>query len=145
MPVANAITAKNTKVEYSTDGVTYTDISAEVVAVEVGDGSRMTSDVYAFDADTALVLAGKREPLDVTVRLLYTDAGAWDALRQEFENATTVYFRWSPTGGASGAKQYDASGPVTALTYPAGEAASADPVAVAVTIRAATITVSTVV
>ena len=145
MPTTNAITFKNCRVEYSTNGTVYTLVNAEGTAVEVGDASRVTSDVYAFDSDTALVLAGKREPVDVTVRLLYTDADPFDTLLSEFVNANTLYIRWSPKGGTSGTKQYTASGPITTITFPQGEASSPDPVAVSVTIRAAEIAQTTVV
>lgn len=145
MPANNAITFKNCEVEFSTNGTTWTAVNAEATAVEVGDASRMTSDVYAFDADTALVLSGKREPVDVTLRLLYTDADPFDTLLSEFVNANTLYIRWSPNGDNSGNKQYTASGPITTITFPQGEASSADPVAVSVTIRAAEITQTTVV
>ena len=143
MPNSNAMTFKGCQVRYSTDGTTWTLISAEAIAVEVSDASRMTSDVYAFDADTALVLSGKLEPVNVTVRFLYTDDDPFDFLLSEFIDAGTLYIRWWPKGSASGNKQYTASGPITTITFPQGEASSPDPVAVSVTIRAAEITQTT--
>ena len=142
----NAYTMKDAKVEVSSNGTTYTDISGFANEVTVSGGERMSGEVYTVDGDTALVGIGKRQPVDIAVSVVYTEGTGdpFETLRAAYEAGSTYYVRWSPRGGQTGEFQFTASGPVTAFEYPDGEAGSGDPITVSFTVRAAGITKSTV-
>ncbi len=143
----DGITLKDCKVEISTDGSSYTDISGFANQVTLGGGARMSGEAYTFDGDTAIIGTGKREPIEVTVRCVYTEGTGdpFETVRAVYEAGSALYVRWSPKGGDSGEAQYTTDeGVVTAFGYPAGEAASGDPVVFEFTVKTAKITKSTV-
>lgn len=142
----DAISMANAKVEVSTDGSTYTDISGFAAQVEVSGGDRQAGDSYTYDGDTAIITIGKREPIDITVNVVYTEGSSdpFEAVRAQYEAGSDLYVRWSPKGGSTGDKQYTANGPVTSFAYPAGEAGSGDAVLCQFTVHVASISVSAV-
>lgn len=136
--VTNAISFKNCKVEISTNGTTWTDISGFANSIEVSGGDRQTGETYTFDGDTAIIAVGKREPWEITLKVVYTEGvnEPFEVVRAAYESGTSLYVRWSPKGGASGSFQYtSAAGVVTAVTYPSGEAGSGDPLLVEFTVK----------
>ncbi len=144
----NAISFAGAKVEVSTDGTTWTDISGFATAVELGGGERQTGTAFTFDGDTAIIRGGKREPLEVTVRVVYTEGASDPAetVRAAYENGTDLYIRWSPKGGASGDALFTTDAAVvTTPPYPAGEAGSGDPVVIEFTALTPKVTRSTIV
>ena len=66
----NQIAMAAAKVEVSTDGSSYTDISGHEQSVEVPAQTRISGQVYTHDGDTALIAGGKREPIEVTVNIV---------------------------------------------------------------------------
>lgn len=142
----NAITFTNVKAELSANGSAWTDVSGFTTAVEVDGGERMTEDTHTADGDTPIVSTGKREGVSITLQALYTEAGTdpYAMAKASYEGDALLYMRWSPKGGAGGTKRYQAVGKVTSLPYPAGEVGSAALIPVSVTIRAASITESTI-
>lgn len=142
-----AISLRDCKVEISTNGTTWTDISGAASSVEVGGGDRQTGEVYTFDGDTALITFGKREPLEITVKTVYTEgtSEAYETVRAAYEAGTSLYIRWSPRGGSAGNFQFATdAGVVTGAVYPVGEAGSGDPVVVGFTVKTPKVTKSVV-
>lgn len=138
-------TMKNCKVEISANGTTWTDISSVLNSVSVEGGDRMAEDLFVFGADTASVLTGPREPLEVTVRVVYAEgtSDAFETLRAAYEAGTSYYVRWSPRGGTTGQFIFTADpGPITSFAYPAGEAGNAEPILCEITLRTSKITKS---
>ena len=142
----DALAAVDADVEISVNGTTWINVSGSANTVEPGSQARMTGDAYTFDGDVAIVAKGKREPLDVSVSALYTEVAGetFETVRANFEAGTRVFFRYSPKGvGATGRAVYTASNDgITAgavilseLDWPEAAADSADPVAVAFTVR----------
>lgn len=142
-----AYTMKANKVEISTNGTTWTNVTSLANSISVDGGERMTEDLFVFGADVAEVLAGPREPLEVTLRVVYTEGTneAWETIRQQYESGGPLYIRWSPLGGTTGKFQFTTdAGVITSFGYPAGESGSANPVLCEVTIRTPKITKSVV-
>ena len=128
----DAISARAYKIEISTDGSSWTEISGYANTIAPGGGARMAGDAYTFDGDTAITTVGKREPFDITISILYTEGGSdpVETIRGWDEAATQVYVRYSPAGGATGDFQYTAQGYFTEAPKPEGDASSGDPVLV---------------
>ena len=143
-----AVIGVQAKVEISANNTDWNDISGSVAAVEPGDAARQSGESYTLDGDTALLGAGKREPFDIEVRLIYTPTSteAFEAARAIFETAgSTCYLRWSPAGGAVGTQQFaSAKGVMTSFLYPKGASDDAAPVPGAFTVRTPFVTTSTV-
>jgi hypothetical protein len=84
----------------------FLDVSGAVASVEVGGGER--------DRDYALLAPGKRTPVDVTVRYVYSEAGSTGVtgLTTALFNAYTadggghLGVRWAPKGNSSGVFVY---------------------------------------
>jgi len=143
-----AISFKSCKVEVSPNGTTWTDISAHAVAVEVSGGDRGVGNVFFFGADVPVLIAGAREPIEITVRAAYTEATgeAFELARAAYEDGSPFYVRFSPKGGASGTFLFTSdAGLVKSLKYPQGEAGSGDPVLVEFVVTTPKLTKSVVV
>ena len=146
--MAGEMSFAKSKVEVSTNGTTWTDISGAATAVSVSGGDRQTGEAYPFNLDTAVITVGKREPIEVTVKALYTEGspGVYETVRAAYEGGTALYVRWSPKGGTTGNFQFVTdSGIVTSAVYPTGEAGSGDPVMFEFAVKVAKITKSVVV
>lgn len=137
----------NCKVEFSTNGTTWTDVSGFASTVDVGGGVRATGEAYTFDGLNAIVRRGKAESYEITIESIYTEGAgeAYAMTKTAFESGSDLYVRWSPKGGTSGNKQYTSSvGIVTDPPWPKGDADSGDPVLVTTKIKCTSITESTV-
>lgn len=142
-----AISFKANKVEISTNGTVWTDISGFANAVSVDGGERATEENPTFDGDTPILTAGKRGMLEVKVKIVYTEgvSDPQEVVRAAYEAASALYVRWSPKGGASGNFMYTSdSGIVTSHPYPGGEAGDAAAVATEFTLATPKVTKSAV-
>lgn len=126
-------------VEYSTNGTSWTSLSGSTTSVEDTTQTRMSGETYSLDGDTALITYGKREPMELTFKSVYTETSgeAFEAIRALFEAGTLTYFRWSPKGiGASGRFVFTTANglgaaagyKITEFTYPGLDATSGDPI-----------------
>lgn len=134
----NGISMKDCKLEGSTNGSTWADISGFAASIETDGGDRQTGEDYTFDGDTAIITKGKREPIDLTAKVVYTEGASdpFEAVRAAYEAGTPYYLRWSPKGGGLSTFQYTTpAGVVTSFPYPGGEAGSADPVMIEFTLK----------
>jgi hypothetical protein len=132
-------------IEVSTDGSTWTDISGSANAVTPGTQTQMTGTIYTGQGRVAIVTSGKLEPLEVEVRIVYTEESGegFAFIRPEFEAGDRIYFRYSPKGiGATGRAVFTASNDqatagavvISSLEWPTVDAGSADPLAVSFTL-----------
>lgn len=128
--VANACAV----VEISNNGTTWTNISGQAQSVADTEQTRMSGEAYTFDGAGAIVKSGKKEPLELTFTIVYTetDAEAYEQVRARFETATcspNFYVRWSPAGGnADNERIQSDAGVITAFTYPPADAAEGGPI-----------------
>ena len=117
----------------------WTDISGESNTIDAGEQSRMSGETYTFDGDTAIITTGKREPVEVTLNIVYTEVvdSPYDELDTAFKANTKLHVRWFPKGFVVGNYQFSMSPAwLTALTEPGMDAGSPDPLMVAFTIKA---------
>lgn len=125
----NALSWANCKIQLSTNGTTWTDISGFANSVSVDGGERATSEFFTVDGDTPIVTAGKRGFLDITIKAVYTEEGgdAYAMGMAAYEGNTPLYAQWIPKGTGAGAYVFTTSmGRVTKPIYPQGAADSAD-------------------
>jgi hypothetical protein len=143
-----ALSAVNAKIEFSSNGSSWTDISGSSNSIDPGEQTRQSGEVYTFSGDTAVITAGKREPMELEAKILFTPTAgeAWETARAAFETAGGAgYLRWSPQGGTTGNKQYTTpAGVLTGLSYPPAAADDAKPVMVGLKLKVAYVTESTV-
>lgn len=134
-----ATSARNAVVEVAPDGATWVNISGVANTVSPGDGTRMTGEAHTFDGDTAIVVAGKKEPQESNLRIIYTEDGVgYEVLRGYFESAnSTTYLRVAPNGSTTGNYRHTSSkGVMTKFPYfPDLDASSADVNAIEMTVR----------
>lgn len=132
-----AISQSGFKVEVSTDGTSWTDISGQAAAVNVDGGDVPVGEqMTAEGGESIVVSSNKVEPRDVTVRSVYTEGAteAFEVVYAQYAGADkTIYLRWSPAGGATGEVQYTcavggsaAAVPITSCTLPELDAGSSD-------------------
>jgi len=128
-----AISAVDQKVEVSTNGSSWTDISGAASIVTIEPQERGVGSAFTFDGDGALLTYGKKQPVSITVTLVYSE-GTGDAFEfvravHETVDGGAFYLRISPQGGAAGEAQYSTgSCKLASFQYPSGDASSADPI-----------------
>lgn len=144
--VANACA----KVEISTDNVSWTDISGVAQSVTDTEQTRMSGEAYTFSGEGAIVKSGKKEPLELSFSIVYTetDAEGYEQVRAVFETATcspNFYVRWSPRGGNADDEQITSgAGVVTAFTYPMVDATQGGPIITGFTVKVGNLTTTIV-
>ena len=136
-------------VEVGTNGSDWSEISGQAQSIEVPAQVRKSGEAYTFTGDTALVAGGKREPVEVTVKILYTEeaAEAFEIARAEFEadDGDDFYVRWTPSGGAAADFVFSTgAGELVSFEYPPMDASSGDPILCSFTVKCAAITKSAV-
>lgn len=122
------LSMRNCKIEMSINGSVWTDISGFSNVINWDSGDRDTDSVPTFDGDTKIVTAGKRNPINVTAKIVYTEgvSDAFEVARAAYEAATAFYLRWSPKGGTTGNFNYTTdSGIVKNPILPQGDSGSA--------------------
>lgn len=141
-----ALSGLNCKAEVSANGTSWTDASGFTNSVEPGGGERKVGEAYTFDGDTPIVAAGKRGPVEIKYKGVFTQGGSepFSVVKTAYEAGSTFYFRWSPDGGGTGDLRFTASGIVSAFTYPKVEAGPGDPIAFEFTLKAPSITTETI-
>lgn len=129
-------------VEISSDNVTWTDISGVVNTLEQPEQSRMVGEARTLSGELPIVKGGKREAMDVVVRIIYseTDAEAYQQIRSIFEEAGCgageMYLRYSPAGGTADKERLTSDlGVLTNWQYPNLNAEEAGPIMTGFTLR----------
>ena len=142
-----ALSGVNAQIETSTDGAAWTDISGSSNKVEPGGGDRQSGESYTFDGDTALITAGKREPIEITLSFVYTEIAleAWLKAEAAYLAGTAYYVRYSPGGGDSGDFLYTSTpGIITSFAYPEVDTEEAAPIMAEMTVKVPSLTRSTI-
>lgn len=143
-----ALPMTNAKLEFSADGSSWTDISGSSNSLESPEQSGAAGEAYTFTGNTAVVTAGKTEPVEITAKILFTPTAgeAFAVVRAQWQTAGRAgYLRWSPQGGTTGNKQYTTSaGVLTGFTWPGGAADDAKPIPCGFKLKAPSIVESTV-
>lgn len=145
--ITGAVSSADVKIEVSTNGSTWTNVSGAAGTVEPSGGNKITSESYTFDGDDPIVTTGKNEPFEMKITAVYTEGASdlFEIARPVYESGGAFYVRYSPKGGATGDFQYTtAAGRLTDLTYPSTDASSADPIQTGITWRGARPTKSVV-
>ncbi len=116
-----AVSARNCYIGISTNGSSWTDVSGFANSVKPDGGKRETGDAYTADGDTPIVTAGKRKPIQLKVKVLYTEGASdpFEVVRAAYEAASALYVRYAPKGNTSTYFMYTSqSGIVTDAPYP---------------------------
>lgn len=121
----------------------------EANAISMSGGDRDIGEFKTYCGDTPIVLPGKRNKIEITLHVAYTEGAAdpFEVARQAYENkGTTFELRWRPRGDTVGNFQYvtDENSFVSSAPYPMGAADSADIVAFDVVVQAAYVTKSVI-
>lgn len=101
--VTGSISGRVSKVEYSTNYSTYTDVSSGANSIDISGGDRMSGEAFTFDGDTAIVTVGKLNPLEITVKQVYvaSSTGQFAVLAGLLTNATPCNIRWNHSSVAT--------------------------------------------
>lgn len=146
MSRSDALSWIDAEVEYSTDGNNWVSCSENVLSVGTDGGERATADTHTGDHTTPKVTFGPKGSLGVTIRGLFTQSGATDALtvaQTAYDADSDLYFRWFPAGKVVGKDVFTTeASKVLAPVVPVGEFSSADAIAADIKIRTATVTKS---
>src|SRR5512147_115138 len=98
------------KVEISTNGSNWTDVSGQTNRLNVPTVERRSGSAYTLDGEWPIVKVGKMQPTEMSIRIIYTEGAsdAFETFRAQYEAAGggTMYFRWSPKGGSGGDFQF---------------------------------------
>jgi len=147
MALPDGMSACTMCVQLMAGGTAWTDYSDYLSVVEPPTQTRETSEAYVFGEDTAVIGAGRLAPVDVKVRGVWTNSTAdpFYAVETEFTTACgdMVAVRWAPAGCATTSRAYSTStskSEVISLTYPGGDANSADVITWEMVIRSPDIT-----
>jgi hypothetical protein len=132
MALPGGVSSCNMCVQMMTS-TTWTDVSDHMTVVSPPTQTRMTGEAYVFGEDVAVIGVGKRQPVDVTVR------GVWTGTSTEpFYNVYTeftspcgdlVAIRWGPDGCTTAKQVFytnTTKSEVVSLTFPGGDAGSAE-------------------
>lgn len=134
---------RNVALEYSVGATLWTDISGALNAIDVSGGDRKSGEAYTAVGETPIVTFGKKEPIELTAKVVYTEVTTEAyLLALTAKNAGTEwYLRWAPKGTATGNYRYTTGvGQVTSCTEPAGDVGNGEPVLVSWKFRCAAIT-----
>jgi hypothetical protein len=138
-----AVTGVNCVVEILI-GAVWTNISGSSNQVSNTEQNRMSGQGYTFEGDVAIVTAAKREPIDVSFRVVFSSAvdEAWQLLRTFFETpgGAPINIRWTTEPG--GLTHQIANGVLSRFNYPAAVSDDPNPITCEMTIRAPQITTS---
>jgi hypothetical protein len=149
--VISGLYAGNFAVEISTDGTNWTAVSDATVKIDDVEMTRPSGEAYVGgSSDYATITIGKREPVEITLTFLYSEAtgAAATAIYDQFESATPrLGVRWSPTGLVASARAYATSndgnatglGVITGVTLSALDPSEAEPYVMMVTVRTPTL------
>lgn len=143
-----AVSGSGAKVEFSTNGSSWTDISGSASSVDPGSQSGMAGEIYTFAGDNAIITAGKNEPIELDVKIVYSETAgeAFEVVRAQWQTSGRAgYLRWSPRGGTTGQFQYTTgAGVLVAFSWPPATAEDGKPIMCGFKLRVAAITKATV-
>ena len=116
------------RVFVSPDGSTWTDVSGHGASVAVSGGERAVGSQNTMDGDTPIIKGGKRGPVQLTVRYVYTEEAAdpFEILRTQHDaGAGVLYAQYTPVE-PGGFWFKTGAGVLKKPGYPGGDAGSGD-------------------
>ena len=142
-------------VELSTNGTTWSDFSDWLAVVDPSPVTRPTAEQAVFGEDTMATAVGKREPIEVTIRSVYTEGTTtadpfyyiWSQWTTACGGALAV--RWAPAGCTTDHQVFStatATGHYSRLisqTPPGGDAGEPGPIMWEAVVRAPTLYMAT--
>ena len=145
--IATARFAGTAAVEYSFNNTTWTAVSNAVVKIDDIELTRATGEAYVLgSSDWAVTTVGKREPVEITLTILYDTAVAASAFFNQFQASNPrCGIRWAPEGLVSNAVAFATSvdggattglGHIVAFTFSSLDPSDANPYVVMITVRA---------
>ncbi len=153
MTITGQISPKDTKIEYSTNGTDWTDMSGYSNKTAGTGGAREVVGTPVFDADVPVMTAGKRKELDLAVDCIYASGSAagnpYRTFEAAYQNGSALYVRYAPQGlstsGSAGSDLFTSSaGIVSEPPYITDlDGASANAVAFSGRVKFASLTRST--
>ncbi len=110
-------------IEISANGATWTSLTdSGTVEIVTGTGKRRTTDLHPYGYDVAIIVPGRREPLQLIITYDCQDAARDNTIRQAYEAHSAFYVRYAPRGNATGNFLYTSDpGLVTSPPYPEGQ------------------------
>lgn len=128
----------NEKVEISTDGSSWTDISGDITGVKTSGGEQMIGEQHVAQGNYPLVVgSNKVSATTVEASFVYTETAGevFQVVWSRYEGSDkTIYMRWSPKGGHVGDERYVCTNndgtaipvPIVACLPPEMESGSSD-------------------
>jgi len=145
-----AINTVDAVIEVSVNGTTWTNISGSTNKIEPSPQTADSGNAASLEGQYKIVRAGKFNPVDITVTILFTEtaAEAYAILHGQKEVAgRPLYLRYAPggyngeyrwyTGDSNGNK---AAGRITEFPYPSANSEDAGPHLVVFKLQATTLT-----
>jgi len=128
-------------------GTVWVDVSDNMGVVEPPEQTRMSAETYVFGEDTAVTTVGKREPVEVTVRGVWAE-GTADPFYSVYAEFTApcgdpLAVRYSPAGCATSHDAFSThttDTEIVSLTFPGGDAGSADTIMYQFVVRSSALT-----
>jgi hypothetical protein len=149
--IVGSLYAGTFAVEISTNGTTWTAVSDATVKVDDVEQTRISGEAYVGgSSDYSTVTIGKREPVEITLTILYNEDtnSAANTIYDQFASATPrLGVRWSPRGLVGSARAYATSndgtttglGVLTSVTLSALDASEGSPYVMMATVRTPTL------
>jgi len=139
-------------VDLSSDNSAWTEVDSHGASVAVSGGTRNAPEQHTFDADTPIVKGGARAAVEVEVRFVYTETAdePFEVARAIYETeGAECYVRYSPlgddtSGGAAPARFATGKCIMTDFEYPQGDAEGGELIMGGFTVKAPSLTKSTV-
>lgn len=128
-------------VEISDDAFsTETAVEGAIASITQSGGGRQSAEEYTADGDTSILVFGKREPVEVTLRAIYDETADSASVQLEFAMAagSSMNVRWYPRGKTSTYFMFTTIGGqvVTHATPSETDIPGGGPIVVEATIRA---------
>lgn len=132
------VSRSNFKLEVSTDGTTWTDISGSAAGVTPSGGEQMVGEQNTADGQYPIVAGSKKfASQQFECNAVYTETAGepWKIVAARYQSVTpTIYVRYSPKGGAIGTSRFllaDNAGnafacPIINCQPPEGDATTGD-------------------
>jgi hypothetical protein len=133
-------------IEYSPDNSAWVDLSGTTNKIDIGPQDRAVGSAFTFDGDGAVLTYGKRQPIDITFTIIYTETATTEAFevlraRHETTDGAVVYFRWAPIGTGTGKNEYNTGiARLKSFQYPPVDAGTGDPILTSFTVTASNLT-----
>jgi hypothetical protein len=125
------VTFRNVKVELSTDGSTWIDVSGSSSSIQIKGGERDVMEITPLFADAPVTRTGAPNPIKIAIKSVYTEVAteAREILDTAYAANTPLSLRYSITGGLPGNRRYIATNArITKPAFPDGDVSEAKPI-----------------